>query len=223
MMHRDAEGLAPRQANNLSPAILPNNDLRSNSLHPPQAKSPPEFHAGEADKSAEEIGKVERAYQKAQETLEEAYETARKVRFEAISEARTHVEKTEEQSAELLSQAREHASQIRNQAEAEAAATMQRAQQEVNSLLTEARATHDRTLREAHDGATRMIEEARRQSEDTHNAAAAAMQEAIEYRNELQRLESQFEAVAREFAKWLGLHVDSDESFFRKIAREKTS
>lgn len=203
-------GSIPDLAEALRRAVVPRNNLMpGNSFR---------FGRGEAEQAAVDAGRIQRTYSQAREALDEAYESARKVRQEAMIAAREQVEKAEEQSSELLRQAREHSANMRNQVEAEAMVIIEQANQEAESLVAKAQAEYDKLIRDGQDSAARLMDETRRQAEETHNAAAAAMQLAIEYRNELQKIESQFETVAREFVKWLGLPVDSAESYFKRAA-----
>ncbi len=163
----------------------------------------------------------EKIYERARQVLEEAYESAAELRLEALSRVREQMTANEKAGADVRARANDEAQALRSQAAAEAQLALQRAQREADAIVANAQSTARRIAEGAQSEADAIQKRAQREAQEVHDAAARALADARLRIEELERIEANFDANAREIAKWLGLTVEPERNVFAGIRRKK--
>ncbi|MPZ22012.1 MAG: hypothetical protein GEU28_00340 [Dehalococcoidia bacterium] len=164
---------------------------------------------------------LDKVYRRARQILEEAYESGSEIRLDALARVREQMGQTEQHTVEILNRALEEANRIKAQASTEAQLALQRAQRDADTIVGKASGEGEALRRKAMDDADKIRAEANRQADEICNSTSGSLDEANGRWLEMQRLEREFEQVARDFVRWVGKTPEPNSGFFRAMKRRK--
>jgi hypothetical protein len=166
---------------------------------------------------------VDKAYERAREIIQEAYENATELRLaalgrirgqeiqterlaqEMVTRARAEAEGISSQVQSIVARARAEAEQVVAEANVEAQRTVQGAQRTADQLLARAKADADRMRNAAQEEAAIALEQAKSQATEIYETASTSLTAARERQAQIQRAEAEFEAAAAKLFQFVGL------------------
>lgn len=160
---------------------------------------------------------TEKVYTRAREIIEDAYESAAELRIEALSRVREQLDRVTRSESDTRSRLDEEADALKAQATLESKLALQRAQREADTLVARARSLGQQTVQSANEHAATVRAQSQREAQAIVQDARRITEEARQRIHEVERLEEQFERVARDFVQWIGGSVDTKQSRLARI------